>query len=73
MKRSLVIEALRNTLRTYNNTTPWYSERCHAEEILDLLDNMGLLKPTHTKKVTRRDIECMPYEDTIVVEGWENE
>jgi hypothetical protein len=73
MKRSTAIDILKRTLTKYNNNTPWYSERKHAEEILDVLDQIGLLKPTHKVSVTKRDIEFMPYEETVIVEGWEKE
>lgn len=73
MKKSTVIGILEHTLKKYNNGTPWYNESIHAREILDVLDQIGLLKPTHKVVVVRKDIENMPYEDTVNVVGWEKE
>jgi hypothetical protein len=44
-----------------------------ANLILKLLDELGILNPKHKITITRKDIECMPYEDTIEVLGWDKE
>jgi len=73
MKKSTAINILQDALKKYNNGTPWYNESAHAQEILNMLDEIGLLKPTHKVVVVRKDIENMPYEDTVTVIGWEKE
>jgi hypothetical protein len=44
-----------------------------AELSINQLEELDLLKPTHKKIRILRDIENMPYEDEVVVSGWENE
>jgi hypothetical protein len=44
-----------------------------AELTINQLQELRLLNPTHLKKIIRRDIELMPYEDTVIMEGWEPE
>lgn len=73
MKRSEAIKILSTILTRYNTGTPWYSETKHANEVMNVLEELNLLKPTHIKTVIRRDLELIPYEDTIVMEGWEDE
>jgi hypothetical protein len=63
MKRSEVL----------NLVTSLVGEKANAELVVSQLEKLKLLKPTHKKIVTRRDIECMPYEDYVTVEGWEEE
>jgi hypothetical protein len=48
-------------------------ELTNADVILTTLESSNLINPTHKTIVTRRDIEAMPYEDTIIVAGWEKE
>jgi hypothetical protein len=44
-----------------------------AELIINQLEELALLTPTHKVKVTRRDMELMPYEDEIEIDGWRKE
>jgi|688.fasta_scaffold265711_3 hypothetical protein len=44
-----------------------------AELAINQLEELDMLKPKHKITVNLKDLELMPYEDTIVVEGWENE
>jgi len=73
MKKSMVIDLVGSVLRRYNTGHYSYNETKHAKEILTVLEDLKLLKPTHEKTIVRRDLELMPYEDTITVEGWEDE
>jgi len=73
MKRSEAVKILTTVLTRYNTGTPWYNETQHAREVISVLEELNLLKPTHVKTVVRRDLELIPYEDTIVMEGWEDE
>lgn len=73
MKRSEVISMLSDVVRRRNTGHYSYNEKAHAEDVMSFLEQLGVIKPTHKKTVIRRDIEAMPYEDTIIVEGWENE
>jgi hypothetical protein len=65
MKRTEALRLIANSLDFLNLS--------EADTILTTLEQSGLLTPTHKTTVTRRDIELMPYEDTVIVEGWENE
>jgi hypothetical protein len=73
MKRSEAIRILTTVLTKYNTGAPWYNETRHAGEVISILEQLNLLKPTHSKTVIRRDLELIPYEDTIIMEGWEDE
>ena len=73
MKRSEAIKIITRAITKYNTGTPWYNETQHAGEVLSLLEELNLLKPTHKKIRILRDIENIPYEDEITVPGWENE
>jgi len=73
MKRSAVLKVIANALTKRNTGHYSYNETEHASLVLKELEDLDIIKPTHKKWVTRRDIELMPYEDVIVVEGWEDE
>jgi hypothetical protein len=73
MKRSLVVKLLANEIRNQNTGHYSYNETLHANEVLKFMEQLGIVKPTRKVTVTRRDIELMPYEDTIEVTGWEEE
>lgn len=73
MKRSKVIEMLSNVVSKRNTGHYSYNEKAHAEDVLSFLESLGIISPTHEKTVIRRDIEAIPYEDTVVVKGWEDE
>jgi hypothetical protein len=63
MKRSELVKLL----------APIVGSVVRAELTIKQLEELDILKPKHKKTITKRDIELMPYEDTIIVEGWENE
>ena len=63
MKRSKLVKLL----------APIVGGIVRAELTINQLEELRLLNPTHLKKIIRRDIELMPYEDTIEVTGWEEE
>jgi hypothetical protein len=63
MKRSKLVKLL----------APIVGGIVRAELTINQLEELRLLNPTHLKKIIRRDIELMPYEDTIEVAGWEEE
>ena len=73
MKRDLVVKLIASTLTKYNNNHPSYNETQHASEVLKIVESLGIVKPKHRIKITRRDIEGMPYEDEIEVDGWSKE
>lgn len=73
MKKSTVLNIIKQKLRKYNSGHYSYDETKHAEEILKVLEETNLIKPMHKKTIYRKDIECMSYEDTVIVEGWEKE
>jgi hypothetical protein len=73
MKRSTVAKLIAPILSQRNTGHYSYDALSHAELIIKQLEELDLLKPTHKKTVVRRDIELIPYDDTIVVEGWEEE
>lgn len=68
MKRSTLIKLLAPILSQRDTSTS-----VSAELVINQLEELKLLKPTHKVSVTRRDIEFMPYEETITVDGWEKE
>jgi hypothetical protein len=45
----------------------------HADLVLRKLEDLDIIKPTHQRTVIRRDFELIPYEDMVVVSGWESE
>lgn len=73
MKKSTAIDLLSAVICRHNTGHYSYNEKAHATEVLNFLQELGLLKPTHKKIRILRDIENMPYEDEIIVPGWENE
>lgn len=73
MKKSTAVDLLSTVLRKYNTGHYSYNEKAHATEVLNFLQELNLLKPTHVRVRTIRDIENIPYEDEIIVQGWENE
>lgn len=68
MKRSTLIKLLAPILS--QRETPAYVS---AELVINQLEELKLLSPTHKVTVIRRDIEAMPYEEEVLVSGWENE
>lgn len=44
-----------------------------AELIIKRLEELNLLSPTHKVSVTKKDIELMPYEIEVSLQGWEDE
>ena len=68
MKRSTLVKLLAPILS--RKDTPVTTS---AELVIKQLEELKLLAPTHKKTIRKRDIELMPYEETVVVEGWEDE
>ena len=73
MKRSLVVKLLASEISRHNTGHYSYNETLHANEVLKFMEQLGIVKPTHKITITRRDIECMPYEDEVEVSGWDKE
>lgn len=73
MKRSLVVKLLASEISRRNTGHYSYNETIHANEVLTFMEQLGIVKPTHKVTIIRRDIEAMPYEDTIEVNGWDKE
>lgn len=73
MKRSAVLKVIARALTMHNTGHYSYNETEHASLVLKELEDLDIIKPTHKKVIVRRDIELMPYDDTIIVEGWEKE
>jgi cobyrinic acid a,c-diamide synthase len=73
MKRSLAVQLLANVISNRNTGHYSYNETEHANEVLILLESLGLVQPTHKVTVTKRDIELMPYEETVTLPGWDKE
>ncbi len=69
MKRSYVIKLILPIISANKSGDSMST----ANLILKQLDELGVLNPKHKVTVTRRDIELMPYEDTIEVSGWDKE
>lgn len=73
MKRSAVLKVIASALTKRNTGHYSYNETEHANLVLKELEDLDIIKPTHKRWVIRRDLELIPYEDTIIVEGWEDE
>lgn len=73
MKRSAVLKVIARALTMRNTGHYSYNETEHANLVLKELEDLDIIKPTHKKTVVRRDLELIPYDDTIIVEGWEKE
>ena len=73
MKRDAVLKVIASILTQRNTSHYSYNEKEHANLVLKELEDLDIIKPTHKKKVIRRDLELIPYEDTIIVDGWEDE
>jgi hypothetical protein len=73
MKRSAVLKVIARALTMRNTGHYSYNETEHASLVLKELEDLDIIKPTHKKIIVRRDMELMPYDDTILVEGWEKE
>jgi uncharacterized protein YqeY len=73
MKRTAVLKVIARALTQRNTGHYSYNEQEHADLVLNELEDLDIIRPTHKKKVVRRDLELIPYEDTITVEGWEDE
>jgi hypothetical protein len=48
-------------------------ESVRAELVIKQLEELKLLNPTHKVSVTKKDIELMPYEIEVSLQGWEDE
>lgn len=73
MKRSAVLKVIARALTMRNTGHYSYNETEHANLVLKELEDLDIIKPTHKRIVIRRDLELIPYEDTIVVDGWEDD
>lgn len=73
MKRSAVLKVIAKALTMRNTGHYSYNEKEHANLVLKELEDLDIIKPTHKKWISKKDIELMPYEETITVEGWEDE
>jgi hypothetical protein len=73
MKRKAVLKVIASALTQRNTGHYSYNETEHADLVLSELEDLGIIKPKHKKIVVRRDIELMPYDDILEVEGWEEE
>ena len=73
MKRSLVVKLLAAEISSRNTGHYSYNETIHANEVLAFMEQLGIVKPTHKITITKRDIELMPYEETVEVPGWDKE
>lgn len=73
MKRSTLVKLLATEISRRNTGHYSYNETIHANEVLSFMEELGVIKPTHKVTVTKRDIELMPYEETIEVDGWDKE
>jgi hypothetical protein len=73
MKRKAVLKVIASALTKRNTGHYSYNETEHADLVLSELEDLGIIKPKHKKIVVRRDIELMPYDDILEVEGWEEE
>ena len=73
MKRDLVVRLMASEISSRNTGHYSYNELEHASDVLKVLEGLGIIKPKHRIKITRRDIEGMPYEDEIEVDGWGKE
>lgn len=68
MKRSTLVNLIAPILS--QKDTP---VKVSAELVIKQLEELKLLTPTHKITVTKKDIELMPYEEEVLVSGWENE
>jgi hypothetical protein len=73
MKRTAVLELIATVLNQRNTGHYFYNEMEHADLVLRKLEDLDIIKPTHQRTVIRRDFELIPYEDMVVVSGWESE
>lgn len=73
MKRSAVLKVIAKALTMRNTGHYSYNEKEHADLVLKELEDLDIIKPTHRKRITKKDIELMPYDDIITVDGWEDE
>jgi hypothetical protein len=56
-----------------NKINPTNSFEEMADSILKELQNLGLITSTKRKEiVVRKDMECMPYDDEVIVEEFGN-
>ena len=72
MKKSEVISKLASVIINFNLANREDALKV-AKVILEVQEDFDLLNPKHKKIKTYFDIENMPYEDYVEVEGWEPE
>jgi len=73
MKRSTLARLIAPILSQRNTGHYSYDALDHAYLIIKQLEEFDLLKPSHKKTITRMCMMGTPYEDTVIVEGWEEE
>lgn len=73
MKRSTVVKLLASELKSQNTAHYSYNETDHASKVLHLLEQFGLVKPTHTLTVSRMCMLGGQYEEEVTLPGWEKE
>lgn len=73
MKRSTLAKLIAPILSQRNTGHYSYDALAHAILVINQLEEFDLLKPTHKKTITRMCMMGTPYEDTITVEGWDEE
>jgi hypothetical protein len=73
MKRSTVVKLLASEIMRRNTGHYSYNEREHASDVLKFLEELGLVKPTHTIIVPRMCMMGSEYEEELTLVGWEKE
>ena len=73
MKRSSVVKLLASEIKSENTGHYSYNETEHASKVLHLLEQFGLVKPTHTITVPRMCMMGSEYEEEVTLTGWEKE
>lgn len=73
MKRSTVVKLLASEIMRRNTGHYSYNETTHASDVLRFLEELGLVKPTHTITVSRMCMLGSQYEEEITLVGWEKE
>lgn len=73
MKRSTVVKLLASEIMRQNTGHYSYNETAHASDVLRLLEEFGIVKPTYTITVSRMCMMGTQYEEEITLVGWEKE
>jgi hypothetical protein len=73
MKRSTIVKILASEIARENTGHYSYNGTDHASDVLNLLEQLGLVKPTHTITVPRMCMMGSEYEEQLTLNGWEKE